>query len=101
MPRNDQVTRQWHLLQRLGAARTGLTLAQLVEAIPADLTRHPRTVRRDLAALEASNFTLLNERVDGEVRWRLWKASRTFPISSCRPPSSWRWRSAAGSSRRC
>jgi predicted DNA-binding transcriptional regulator YafY len=68
MPRNDQVTRQWHLLQRLGAARNGLTLAQLVEAIPEELSRHPRTVRRDLAALEASHFPLLTERVDGEVR---------------------------------
>jgi hypothetical protein len=42
MPRNDQVTRQWHLLQRLGAARQGLTLAQLVEAIPAACVSRPR-----------------------------------------------------------
>jgi predicted DNA-binding transcriptional regulator YafY len=79
MPRNDQVTRQWHLLQRLGAARQGLTLAQLVDAIPDDLTRHPRTVRRDLAALEASNFPLLTERVDGEVRWRLMDGFKNIP----------------------
>lgn len=79
MPRNDQVTRQWHLLQRLGAARNGLTLAELVEAIPADLTRHPRTVRRDLAALEASHFPLLIERVDGEVRWRLLEGFKNIP----------------------
>lgn len=39
MPRNDQVTRQWHLLQRFGSVRQGLTLAQLVDAIPPDLTR--------------------------------------------------------------
>ena len=79
MPRNDQVTRQWHLLQRLSAARGGLTLAQLVDAIPDDLTRHPRTVRRDLAALEASYFPLLTERVDGEVRWRLLDGFREVP----------------------
>ena len=79
MPRNDQVTRQWHLLQRLGAARNGLTLAQLVEAIPAGLTRHPRTVRRDLAALEASHFPLLTERVNGEVRWRLLDGFKNIP----------------------
>lgn len=35
MPSNDQVTRQWYLLQRLSAARNGLTLTQLVEAISA------------------------------------------------------------------
>ena len=68
MPRNDQITRQWHLLQRLSGARHGLTLTQLVEAIPSELTRHPRTVRRDLAALEASHFPLLTDKVDGEVR---------------------------------
>lgn len=79
MPRNDQVTRQWHLLQRLGAARQGLTLTQLVKAIPEELSRHPRTVRRDLAALEASHFPLLNERVDGEVRWRLMDGFRNVP----------------------
>lgn len=79
MPRNDQVTRQWHLLQRLSGARNGLTLAQLVEAIPPDLTRHPRTVRRDLEALEASHFPLLTERTDGEVRWRLLDGFRNVP----------------------
>jgi predicted DNA-binding transcriptional regulator YafY len=85
MPRNDQVTRQWHLLQRLGAARNGLTLAQLVMAIPAGLTRHPRTVRRDLAALEASHFPLLTERVDGEVRWRLLDGFKNIPALRLSP----------------
>ncbi len=85
MPRNDQVTRQWHLLQRLGAARNGLTLAQLVEGIPADLTRHPRTVRRDLAALEASQFPLLIERIDGEVRWRLLDGFKNIPALRLSP----------------
>lgn len=85
MPRNDQVTRQWHLLQRLSAARNGLTLAQLVEAIPTGLTRHPRTVRRDLAALEASHFPLLTERVDGEVRWRLLDGFKNIPALRLSP----------------
>lgn len=85
MPRNDQVTRQWHLLQRLGAARNGLTLAELVEAIPAELTRHPRTVRRDLAALESSHFPLLTERVDGEVRWRLLDGFKNVPALRLSP----------------
>lgn len=85
MPRNDQVTRQWHLLQRLSGARQGLTLAQLVDAIPPELTRHPRTVRRDLAALEASHFPLLTERVNGEVRWRLLDGFRNIPSLSLSP----------------
>ena len=85
MPRNDQVTRQWHLLQRLGAARQGLTLAQLVEAIPEELSRHPRTVRRDLEALESSHFPLLTERIDGEVRWRLLDGFRNVPALRLSP----------------
>lgn len=85
MPRNEQVTRQWHLLQRLSGSRQGLTLAQLVDAIPSELTRHPRTVRRDLAALEASHFPLLTERVNGEVRWRLLDGFRNIPSLSLSP----------------
>lgn len=79
MPRNDQVTRQWHLLQRLATARSGLTLEQLVGGVPLDLTRHPRTLRRDLAALEAAHFPLISERIDGTVRWRLSDGFRNIP----------------------
>lgn len=85
MPRNDQVTRQWHLLQRLGAARNGLTLAQLVEAIPAGLTRHPRTVRRDLDALEASHFPLRTERVESEGRCRVRDGFKNIPALRLSP----------------
>lgn len=85
MPRNDQVTRQWHLLQRLAAARHGLTLSQLLSALPSDLTRHARTLRRDLAALEAANFPLVSERVDGEVRWRLLEGFRNIPSPRLSP----------------
>jgi predicted DNA-binding transcriptional regulator YafY len=86
MPRNDQVTRQWYLLQQLSAARHGLTLAQLTKAIPEDLQCHSRTVRRDLEALEASHFPLLSERVDGEVRWRLLEGFRNIPSLRLSPP---------------
>jgi hypothetical protein len=47
MPRNDQITRQWHLLRRLENSR-GLTLSELVEAVPEDYPKNARTVRRDL-----------------------------------------------------
>jgi predicted DNA-binding transcriptional regulator YafY len=71
VPRNDQAIRQLLLLQRLEANRRGLTLNQLLEILPSDLSRHPRTIRRDLAALEAAHYPLVTERVEGEVRWRL------------------------------
>jgi len=35
MPRNDQVTRQWHLLRTLEASREGVTLPGLAEGLPA------------------------------------------------------------------
>jgi len=47
MSRSDQVTRQWLLLQRLEGPR-GATLQELAACLPEDMTRHPRTVRRDL-----------------------------------------------------
>lgn len=56
MPRDDQVTRQWHVLQRLEASKRGLTLDELLAALPSDLAKHPRTLRRDLEALERRTF---------------------------------------------
>lgn len=85
MPHNDQVTRQWHILQRLEGARQGLTLEQLIHALPDDYPKHVRTVRRDLYALEAAGFPLLTERVDGRVRWRLLDGFRKVPALSLSP----------------
>ncbi len=42
MPRNDQITRQWHLLRRLEGSN-GLTLDELVESVPDD---YPKTAAR-------------------------------------------------------
>lgn len=85
MPRNDQVTRQWHLLRRLEAAKRGLTLDELLAELPDDLPKHARTIRRDLAALEAANFPLVTERVDGKVRWRLMEGFRNIPALGLSP----------------
>lgn len=85
MPRNDQVTRQWHVLQRLEASKRGLTLNELLASLPSDLARHPRTIRRDLEALEAAHFPLLSERVDGNVRWRFLDGFRNVPALGLSP----------------
>lgn len=77
MPRNDQVTRQWLLLQKLESTR-GVTLQELAASLPADFSRHLRTIRRDLEALEV-RFPLLTERVDGRTRWRLMDGYRRTP----------------------
>jgi predicted DNA-binding transcriptional regulator YafY len=82
--RNDQVTRQWHLLRRLEDPR-GATLQELGSSLPADMPRHLRTVRRDLEALEAAGFPLVTERVDGVTRWRLIGGFRRIPARSFSP----------------
>lgn len=78
MPRNDQITRQWHLLRRLEGSN-GLTLQQLIESVPEDYPKNSRTVRRDLEALEAVGFPLVTDRVNGQTRWRLMEGFRDIP----------------------
>jgi predicted DNA-binding transcriptional regulator YafY len=78
VPRNDQITRQWHLLRRLEGS-SGLTLHELVDAVPDDYPKNDRTVRRDLEALEAVGFPLVVERHNGQTRWRLIEGFRNIP----------------------
>ena len=84
MPRNDQVTRQWHLIWLLESTQ-GLTLDEIVKRLPPDYPRHGRTVRRDLEALEAAGFPILNERIEGRVRWRLMDGLRHAPALGFSP----------------
>jgi predicted DNA-binding transcriptional regulator YafY len=85
MPRNDQAVRQLVILHKLEASRHGLTLNQLAEAIDPAATRHPRTLRRDLAAIEALGCPLVTERFDGQVRWKLLEGSRNIPALRLSP----------------
>lgn len=83
MSRNDQVTRQWFLLQKLESPR-GATLRELAAALPEDSPRHPRTIRRDLEALEV-RFPLITERINGQTRWRLMDGYRHVPPLALSP----------------
>lgn len=85
MPRNDQAVRQLVIVNRLEASRHGLTLNQLAEAIDPAATRHPRTLRRDLAAIEAIGWPLVTERVEGQVRWKLLEGFRNIPALRLSP----------------
>ncbi|THJ19452.1 MAG: WYL domain-containing protein [Nitrospira sp. CG24E] len=85
MPRNDQAIRQLVILNKLEASRHGLTLKQLAEAIDPAATRHPRTLRRDLAAIESAGWPVLTERFDGQVRWKLLEGSRNIPALRLSP----------------
>ena len=78
MPRNDQITRQWHLLRLLEGSQ-GKSLQELVESVPDDYPKNSRTVRRDLEALEAVGFPLVVEKHNGQTRWRLMEGFRDIP----------------------
>jgi len=84
MPRNDQVVRQWHILRKLEDSR-GLTIEELAQALPEDYPKHPRTIRRDIYALESAGFPIFNERMDGMVRWRLMEGFRHIPAIAFSP----------------
>jgi predicted transcriptional regulator len=55
VPRNDQITRQWHLLRLLEGSQ-GKSLQELVEAVPDDYPKNARTVRRDIPSLAFSDI---------------------------------------------
>jgi predicted DNA-binding transcriptional regulator YafY len=78
MPRNDQITRQWHLLRLLDGS-PGRALQDLVENVPDDYPKNARTVRRDLEALEAVGFPILVEKHNGQTRWRLMPGFASVP----------------------
>jgi predicted DNA-binding transcriptional regulator YafY len=78
MPRNDQITRQWHLLRQLEGSQ-GKSLQELVDNVPDDYPKNTRTVRRDLEALEAVGFPLVVEKHHGQTRWRLMEGFRDIP----------------------
>lgn len=78
MPRNDQISRQWHLLRKLEASK-GATLQELVDSLPDDFPKNSRTIRRDLEALQAAGFPLVEDRVNGQTRWRLMEGFHDIP----------------------
>ena len=79
MARNDQAVRLLVVLKQLEASRQGLTLEQLAESLAPGSTRHPRTLRRDLAALEEAGYPLVTERINGHTCWRLMEGFRNVP----------------------
>ena len=79
MARNEQAVRLLVLLKQLEASRQGLTLEQLGGSLAPGSTRHPRTLRRDLAALEEAGYPLVTERINGQTVWRLMEGFRNVP----------------------
>jgi len=67
MARGDQLGRQWRIIQILVTSRAGKSAAELAE----EMECHPRTVYRDLEALQVAGFPIYTERVAGKNLWSL------------------------------
>jgi hypothetical protein len=80
MPRNDQITRQWHLL-RQPEGSLGTNLQELFDNVPDDYPKNARPVRRDLEAIEAAGYPLVADRVNGQPRWRLMEGFSSIPAA--------------------
>lgn len=77
MARGDQLARQWMIFQQLMTSRYGKTVNDLA----VDLDCHPRTVYRDLDALQVGGFPIYNEKVNGTKFWALMEsAKKPVPI---------------------
>lgn len=79
MPRNEQITNQWHLLRQLEGS-PGRSLRDLVDNVPDDYPKNARTVRSDLEALKAVGFPLVTEDYYGQTRWRLMESKGAEPF---------------------
>lgn len=79
MARNEQLIRQHRILQILERVRFGKTLEELRDDLVEELglqTMHPRTVRRDIEALQVAGFDI----VQGEFpdRGKVWKLGPNY-----------------------
>ena len=65
MPRGDQLGRQWRIIQTLISSTRGKSAAELAEAVECN----PRTLYRDLEALQVAGFPLYTDREKGKSLW--------------------------------
>jgi len=77
MARGDQLGRQWKIIRTLIASKKGKS----VHGLASDLACHPRTVYRDLEALQVAGFPVYTERHRNKSYWSLLdSAKHTIPI---------------------
>ena len=65
MARGDQLGRQWKIIQTLISSRKGKSASELAR----ELECRPRTLYRDLEALQAAGFPIYTERSEGKNLW--------------------------------
>ena len=76
MARGDQLGRQWKIIQSLISSRRGKSAAELAQGLDCN----PRTVYRDLEALQVAGFPIYTDltlRVSGAVC--IHRANRSIP----------------------
>jgi predicted DNA-binding transcriptional regulator YafY len=77
MARGDQLSRQWRIIQTLISARQGTSASDLAGRLEC----HPRTIYRDLEALQAAGFPLYNQKRDNKTVWSILETgSQQMPI---------------------
>lgn len=59
--------RQWKIIQILVSSRRGKSAAELAQKVDC----HPRTLYRDLEALQIAGFPIFTEKVEGKNLWSL------------------------------
>jgi len=67
MARGDQLGRQWKIIQTLISSRRGKSASELAQGLDCN----PRTLYRDMEALQAAGFPIYTERSDGKNLWSL------------------------------
>jgi predicted DNA-binding transcriptional regulator YafY len=67
MARGGHLGRQWRIIQTLITSKQGKSAAEMAD----DLDCNPRTVYRDLEALQVAGFPIYTERIDGKNLWSL------------------------------
>jgi predicted DNA-binding transcriptional regulator YafY len=80
MARNEQLIRQHKLLQILERNRFGRTVEEMLKELVAELglaSLHPRTVRRDLQALQAAGLDVSSQEIQRGEIWKLGPKSRS------------------------
>ncbi len=66
MPRGDQISRQWQILQLLETRRLGVSVPE----IAGELDSNVRNIYRDMEALELAGFPIYHDKEDGIEKWR-------------------------------